>query len=193
MATDNANLILGVVGCSLWSQRNALLDEFQEKYSWVWFFHRECKYLETLSMMFIFHARSSQLNRKNKFIKSPVRQIAIAKNAYSAFTGSFPEAHSVISNSRFSWERILRSQLFLDFDTADNCHLNITTKKATTFQDGYLSGRYRNFQDQYVRVFDFTSMQVFTEILPYRNLVWIPLTPTVNFTFLLKILPNLMF
>ena len=45
-------------------------------------------YMETLAKIFVIPARQNQFIQENNFNKAPVRQIAIARNTISAFTGS---------------------------------------------------------------------------------------------------------
>ena len=73
-------------------------------------------------------------------------------------------------------------QLFVDFDTADNCRLYVTTMKAMNFQDDVPSIPIDDFKDHYVVVFDLTSMQDATENCHYPELVWGPLRLELSFT-----------
>ena len=51
----------------------------------------EFNYLETLAKTFIIPARQNQFIQENILNNTPVRQIAIAMNTNSAFTGSYTE------------------------------------------------------------------------------------------------------
>ena len=51
----------------------------------------EFKYFETLAKTFILPARQNQFNKENIFNNAPVRRIAMAKSANSAFTGFYTE------------------------------------------------------------------------------------------------------
>ena len=55
--------------------------------------------------------------------------------------------------------------------------------KALNFQDDFLSTPIDNFKDQYVLVFDMTSMQNATENCHYPELIGEPLRLELNFTF----------
>ena len=78
---------------------------------------------------------------------------------------------------------ILRGeQLIVDFDTDDNCRLNLTTMKAMNFQDDIPSIPIDDFKDHYMLVFELTSMQDATENCHYLELVGGPLRLELNFT-----------
>ena len=87
----------------------------------------------------------------------------------------------------FTQIRILRGgQTIVDFDTADNCRLYVTTMKAMNFQDDVPSTPIDDFKDHYVLVFDLTSMQDATENCHYPELVGEPLRLELNFNHPLK-------
>ena len=92
MISDNPNVSLGIVDCSLYTRFIALKDDYHRKrmdmlaYTTV-----EFNYLETLVKTFISPARENQFIQENIFNKAPVRPIAIAVNTNSAFTGSYTE------------------------------------------------------------------------------------------------------
>ena len=74
----------------------------------------------------------------------------------------------------------------VDFDTADNCRLYVTTMKAMNFQDVIPSIPIDDFKDHFVLVFDLTSMQGATENCHYPELVGEPLRLELNFTNILE-------
>ena len=114
---------------------------------------------------------------------APIRRVAIAMNTNSAFTGSFTENPFWYQQFDLRQSRILRGgQPIVDFDTADNCGLHMTTMKAMNFQDDNPSILIDDFKDHYVLVFDFTSMQDATENFHYPELVGEPLRLELNFT-----------
>ena len=92
MISDNPNVSLGIVDCSLYTRRIALKDDYHKKrmdmlaYAPVKYNH-----LETLAKTFIIPARQNQFVQENIFNNAPIRQVAIAMNTNSAFTGSFTE------------------------------------------------------------------------------------------------------
>ena len=104
-------------------------------------------------------------------------------NTNSAFTGSFTENPFWYQQFDLRQFRILRGgQPFVDFDTADNGRLYVTTMQAMNFQDDILSIPNEDFKDHYVLVFDLTSMQDATENCHYPELVGEPLRLELNFT-----------
>ena len=104
-------------------------------------------------------------------------------NTNSAFTGSFTQNPFWYQQFDLRQIRILRrGQPIVDFDTADNCRLYVTTMKAMNFQDDIPSIPIDDFEDHYVLVFDLTSMQDATENCHYPELVGEPLRLELNFT-----------
>ena len=169
MISDNPNVSLGIVGCSPYTRRIALKDDYHKKrMDMLAYAPIEYNYLETLAKTFIIPARQNQFIQENIFNNAPIRRIAIAMNTNSAFTGSFTE--NPLWNRQFDLRkiRIFRGgQPIVDFDTADNCCLYVTTMKAMNFQDDIPSTPIDDFKDHYVLVFDLTSMQEATENCHY--------------------------
>ena len=109
--------------------------------------------------------------------------MAIAKNTNSAFTGSFTENPFWYQQSDLRRIRKLRGgQPIVDFDTADNSCLYVTTMKAMNFQDDIPSMPVDDSKDHYVLVFDLTSMQDANENCHHPELVGEPLRLELNFT-----------
>ena len=104
-------------------------------------------------------------------------------NTNSAFTSSFTENQVWYQQFDLRHVRMLRGgQPNVDFDTADNCRLYVTTMKAMNFQDDVPSIPIDDFKDPYVLVFDLNSMQDATENCHYPELVGEPLRLELNFT-----------
>ena len=185
MVSDNPNVSLGIVDCSLYTRRIALKDDYHKKrMDMLAYTPVEFDYLETLAKTFIIPARQNQFIQENFFNNAPVRRIAIAMNTNSAFTGSYTENPFWYQQFELRQTRILRGgQPIVDFDAADNCRLYVTTMKAMNFQDDIPSIPIDNFKDHYVLVFDLTSMQDATENCHYQELVGEPLRLELNFTF----------
>ena len=165
MISDNPNVSLGIVDCSLYTRRIALKDDYHKKrMDMLAYAPVEYNYLETLAKTFITPARQNQFIQENIFNNAPIRWIAIAMNTNSAFTGSFTEDPIWYQQFDLRQIRILKGgQPIVDFDTADNCRLYVTTMKAMNFQDDIPSIPIDDFKDHYVLVFDLTSMQDATE------------------------------
>ena len=125
MITDNHNVSLGIVDCSVYNRRITLKDDYHKKrmdilaYSPV-----EYNYLETLAKTFIISVRRNQFVQENIFNNAPIRHIAIARNTNSVFTGSFSEKPYWYQQFGLRHIRILRGgQSVVDYDTSDNCRL----------------------------------------------------------------------
>ena len=183
MISDNPNVSLGIVDCSLYNRGITLKDDYHKKrmdmlaYSSV-----EYNYLETLAKTFIIPARQNQFIQENIFNNAPIRRIAIAMNTNSAFTGSFTENPYWYQQFGLRHIRILRGgQSVVDYDTSENCRLYVTTMRAMNFHDDSPSIPIDNFKDHYVLVFDLTSMQDATEHCHYPELIGEPLRLELNF------------
>ena len=184
MISDNPNVSLGIVDCSLYTRRIALKDDYHKKrMDMLAYAPVEYSYLETLAKTFILPARQNQFFQENIFNNAPIRRGAIAMNTNSAFTGSYTENPFWYQQFDLRQIRILRrGQAIVDFDTADNCRLYVTTMKAMNFQDDIPSIPIDDFRDHYVLVFDLTSMQDATEKCLYPELVEEALRLELNFT-----------
>ena len=184
MISDNPNVSLGIVDCSLYTRRIALKDDYHKKrMDLLAVAPVEYKYLETLAKTFIIPARQNEFIQKNIFNNALIRRIANAMNTNSAFTGSLSESPFWYQQFDLRQIRLLRGgQPIVDFDTADKCRLYVTTMKAMNFQDDIPSIPRDDFKDHYVLVFDLTSMQDATENCHYPKLVGEPLRLQLNFT-----------
>ena len=92
MISDNTNVILGIMDCSLYTRRIALKDDYHEKrMDMLAYAPVEYNYLETLAKTFIIPARQNKFIHENIFNSAPIRRVAIAMNTNSAFIGSFTE------------------------------------------------------------------------------------------------------
>ena len=183
--SDNPNVSLRIVECSLYTRRIALKYDYHKKrMDMLAYTPVEFNYLESLAKTFIIPARKNQFIQENISNNAPVRRIAIAMNTNSAFTGSYTEKSFWYQQFELRQIRILRGgQLIVDFVAADNCRLYVTTMKAMKFQDDIPSIPIDNFKDHYVLVFDLTSMQDATENCHYPELVGEPMKLELNFTF----------
>ena len=147
----------------------------------------EYNYLEILEKIIIIPARQNQFLQENIFNNAPIRRVAIAMNTNSAFTGSFTKNPFWYQQFDLRQIRILRErQPIVDFDTADNCRLYVTTMKAMNFQNDLPSIPIDDFKNHYVQVFDLTSMQDATDNCHYLELIGEPLRLELKFTPLLE-------
>ena len=81
MISDNPNVSLGIVDCSLYTRRIALKDDYHKKRKdMLACTPVEFNHLETLTKTFIIPARQNQFIQENIFNNAPVRRIAIAMN-----------------------------------------------------------------------------------------------------------------
>ena len=186
MISDNPNVSLGSVDCSIYTRRIALEDDYHKKrMDMVAYTLVEFNYLEkTLAKTFIIPARQTQFFQENIFNNAPVHGIAIAFNTNSAFTRVCTKKSFRYQKIDLRQTRILKGgQPILDFDAADICPLYVTTMKAMNFEDVIPSIPIDNFKDHNVLVFDLTLMQDATENCHYLELVGEPLRLELNLTY----------
>ena len=150
MISDNPNVSLGIVDCSLYTRRIALKGEYHKKQmDMLAYTPVEFNYLETVANISIISARQNQFLQEIIFNNAQVCRIAIAMNTISAFTGSYTENPFWYQQLDLRQIRILRrGQPIVDFDAAENCRLYVTTMKAMNFQDYIPSIPIDNFKDQ---------------------------------------------
>ena len=92
MLSDNPNVSLKIVDCSLFTRR-ILVAEPNHQYL-QWNLEREpaqYNYMETIARTFIIPSRQNQFIPENVFNNAPIRRIAVAMNINSAGAGSFHE------------------------------------------------------------------------------------------------------
>ena len=184
MISDNPNVSLGIVDCSLYTRRIALKDDYHKKImDMLAYVPVEYNYLETLAKTFIIPARENQFIQENIFNNAPICRVAIAMNTNSAFTGSFTENRFWYQQFGLRQFRKIRGgQPIVDLDIADYCRLYVTTMKAMNSQDNISSIPIDDFKGRYVLVFDFTSMQDAAKTCHYPELVGEPLNLELIFT-----------
>ena len=184
MISDNPNVSLGIVDCSIYTRRVALKDDYHKKrMDMLPYTPVEFNYLQTLAEAFMIPARRNQFIQENIFNNVPVRRIAIAMNTNSAFTGSCTENPFWYQQFDIRLIGILRGgQPIVDFDAADNCRRYVTTMKAMSFQVDIPSIPIGNFEDHYVIVFHLTSMQDATENCLHPEIVGETLRLELKFT-----------
>ena len=126
----------------------------------------EFNHLKTFAKTRIIPARQNQsIQKKNIFSNAPVRRFAIPMNTNSPLIGSYTE--NQLWNQQFDLRKIRQltaGQPIIAFEAADNCRLYLTTLKAMNFQDDIPSIPFEIAEDQYVLVFDLTSMPHATEL-----------------------------
>ena len=168
--SENPNASLGIVDCFLYTRRVMLKEDCQKKrLSQLAYAPVEYNYMETLAKTFIIPARQKQFIQGSTFNNAPTRRKAIAMNSNSALTGSFAENPFWYQQFNLRDIGILRGgQPTVHHNTTDNCRWYVTTMKATNLQDDIQSIPVDNSKDQYVLVFDVTSLQDATEHCHYH-------------------------
>ena len=191
MISENSNVSLGIVDCSLYTRRVMLKEDYHKKRkSQLAYAPVKYNYMETLAKSYMIPARQKQFIQENKFNNAPIRRRAIAMNSNSDFTGSFAENPFWYQQFNLRDIRMLRGiQPFVRLDTTHNSRLCVKTMKPMNFQGDFPSIPVDNFKDHYVLVFDLTSMQDATEHCHDPALIREPLrlelyfsSPLENFT-----------
>ena len=177
MISENANVSLGIVDCSLYTRRAMLKEDYDKKrMSQLAYAPVEYNYMETLAKTFIIPARQNQFIQADKLNNAPLRRIAIAMNSNSACTGSFAE--NPFRYQQFNLRDFRKhrgGQPIIHHDTTDNCRLYVTKMKAMNFQDDIPSIPVDNFKNLYVLVFHLPSVQDANEHYHYPELIGEPL------------------
>ena len=188
MISDNPNVCLENVDCSLYTRRFALEDKYHKKRIDVLAYTpAEFNYLETLAKAFIIPALKNQFNHENIFNNAVVRRIAFAVNRNFAFTGSYTESPFRYQQFDLSQLRILKGgPPIVHFDATDNYLLYVTTIKAMNIQDDNPSIPVDKFEDHNVLAFDLTLMQDATKIFHCSEIFGQQLRRKPNFTFHLE-------
>ena len=184
MISDNPNVSLGIVDCSLHTRLIDLKVDYPKKrMGMLAYAPVEYNYLEPLAKTFIIPARQDQFIQENIFDNADIRRVAIAMNTKSAFTGSFTEKPFWYQQLDLRQFRRLRGgQPIEDFETADNCRPYVTTMKAMNFHDDIPSIPIDYFKGHYVLVYDLTSIQDSTQNFHYPQVVGEPLRLELIFT-----------
>ena len=133
--SDNPNVSLGPIYCSLYTRLTVLKDDYKKKRMDILaYFRVKSKYLETLVKIFINLARQNDFFQENTLNNAPVRRIAIVMHTNSAFTDLYTQKPSCYQKSDFTQLRKpAGGQQNVDFDAADNCRFYVTTLKAMLF------------------------------------------------------------
>ena len=117
MISDNPNVSLGIVDCSLYTRRIGLKEDYHKKRMDMFAYAPvEYNYMEILAKTFIIPSSQNQFIQENIFNDAPIPRIAVAMNTNSAFTGSFTENSFWYQQFDFRQNRILRGR-------ATNCRL----------------------------------------------------------------------
>ena len=139
--------------------------------------------METLAKTYIIPARQSQFIQEKILKSAPIREIAIAMDSNSVFTGFFEENPSWYQQFNLRDNRTFRGgQPNVHQDTTDNCRLYVTPMKAMNFQGNIASFPNDKCKDHYVLVFYLISIQDATEHSHYPEKFGEPLRLELYFS-----------
>ena len=172
MLSDNPNVSLKIVDCSLFTRR-ILVAEPNHQYL-QWNLEREpalYNYMETIARTFIIPSPQNHFIQENVFNNAPIRRIAVSMNTNSAVAGSF---HGNLFNNQQFHLRELRiiwgGRAIISLDTTSPCQPYVTTMKAMQFNKDFPALPMEDFQNHYILVFDLNSLQDAAEHLHYSEL-----------------------
>ena len=172
MLSDNPNVNLKIVDCSLFTRR-ILVAEPNHQYL-QWNLERETAhsdYMETLARTCINPSHQNQFIQENVFNNAPIRRIAVAMNTKSAVVGSFHENHFNYQQFHLKEHRIIRGgRAVISLDTTSPCRPYVTIRKAMQFNEVFPALPVKDFQNYYILVFDMTSLQDAAETSHYPEL-----------------------
>ena len=135
MLSDNPNVSLKIVDCSLFTRR-ILVAEPNHQYL-QWNLEREpaqYNYIETIARTFIILSRQNQFIQENIFNYAPIRRVAVAMKKNSAVAGSFYENPFSYQQFHLGELRIIRGgRAIVSLDTTSPCRTYVTTMKARQF------------------------------------------------------------
>ena len=190
MISDNPNVSLGIVDCSLYTRRIAPKDVYHKKrMDMLAYTPVEFNYLEIGNSCkdFYHSCQTKPVHSRKHFQQCSSSSDCYCNDYKLCIHWSHTENPFCFEQFELRQIRILRGgQPIVDFDAADNFRLCFTTMKAMNFQDDIPSIPIDNFKDHYVLVFDLTSLQDATENCHYPELVGEPLGLELNFTFPLE-------
>ena len=172
MLSDNANVSLKIVDCSLFT-RKILVAEPNHQY-----LQRNLErepahynYMETIAKTFIILSRQNQFIQESVFNNAPIRKITVAMNTNLAVAGSFFENLFHYQQLHLKELRIIRGgRAIISLDTTFPCLPYVTTMKAMQFNEDFPALHMEDFQNHYILVFGLTSLQDAAEHLHFSEL-----------------------
>ena len=173
MLSDNPNVSLKIVDCSLFTRRVLVAEPIHQYLQWN--LEREpahYNYIETIARTFIIPSRQNQFIQENVFSNAPMFSIiVVAMNTNSAVAGSCHENPFNYQQFHLRELRIIRGgRAYISLDSTSPCRPYVTTMKAMQFNEGFPALPMEDFQNHYILVFDLTSLQDASEHLHYPEL-----------------------
>ena len=99
MLSENPNVSLGVVDCSLYTRRVILKEDYlKKKIFQLAYAPVENNYMEKLAKTFIVPARQNQYIQENNFNNAPIRGMAIAMNSILHLLATLQRTHSGLNS-----------------------------------------------------------------------------------------------
>ena len=141
MISDNHDISLGSVNCSLETCRMALKGDYHRKrMDLLALTCVEFNYLDTLARIFIIPARQNRFIREKVFNNAPICWIATGSNTNSPFTGSYNGNPFWYQNFDLRQIIIARGgQKSVVFHAADNWRQYVLTMEAMNFHNDFRS------------------------------------------------------
>ena len=160
MLSDNPNISLKIVDCSLFTRRILVAEPNHQYLQWnLEMEPAHYNYMETKARTFIIPSRQNQFNQENVFNEAPISRIAVAMDTSLAVAGSFHENPFNYQQFHLRELRIVRGgRAIISLDTTSTCPY-VTTMKAMQFNEDFPALFMEDFQNHYILVFELTSLQ----------------------------------
>ena len=172
MISYNPHVSLKVLDSSLFTRRAVVNEVYHQTIKYQLTHQPACyNFMETIARTFIIPSGQNQFIQENVFNNAAIRRIAIAMNTNSAFTGHFQENPFHYQKFGLREQRVVRGgRAIVSVDTTNDCRAYVTTMKAMNFNEDIPALPNNLFQNHYVLVFDFTSIQDAGENFHYPEL-----------------------
>ena len=172
MISYNPRVSLKVLDCSLFTRRVVVNEVYHQTIKYQLTHQPACyNFMETIPRTFIIPSGQSQFFQENVFNNAPIRRVAIAMNTNSAFTGHFQENPFHYQKFGLRELRNVRGgRAIVSLDTTNDCRAYVATMKAMNFNEEIPALTHHQFQNDYIIVFDLTSLQDAGKNLRYPEL-----------------------
>ena len=172
MLSDNPNVGLIIVDCLLFTRRTLVVEPNHQ--------YLQCnlerepaqnKYTETIARTSIISSRQNQFMQEKIFSNAPIRRITVAMNTNSAVAGSFHEKFFFFQQFHIRELRVIQGRrAIVSLDANSPCRPYFTTLTAKQINEDFPALPMGDFQNDYLLVFDLTSLHDADELLHYPEL-----------------------
>ena len=164
----NPHVSFKVLDCSLFTRRVVVNEVYHQTIKNQLTHQPACyNFMETIARTFIIPSGQNQFIQENVFN----RRVAIATNTNLALTGHFQENPFHYQKFGLRELRIVRGgRAIVSLDTTNVLTSYVTTMKTMNFNEDIPALPNHQFENQYIQVFDLTSLQDAGENIDYPEL-----------------------